>query len=73
MYVFSTQSIIKTLRLSQSSKQSLSKESQHLIAVLAFYVPSLAKVIRRRNLGLMSHPKDWRSPGSNESQHVNYM
>ena len=33
--------------------------------VLGFYVPPTAKVIRRRDLGLKSHPKDWRSPGSN--------
>ena len=33
--------------------------------VLGFYVPPKAKVIRRRDLGLKSHPKDWRSPGSN--------
>ena len=29
------------------------------------YVSPTAKVIRRRDLGLKSHPKDWRSPGSN--------
>ena len=33
--------------------------------MLEFYVSPTAKVIRRRNLGLKSHPKDWRSPGSN--------
>ena len=33
--------------------------------VLGFYVPPTAKVIRRWDLGLKSHPKDWRSPGSN--------
>ena len=33
--------------------------------VLGFYVPPTAKVIRRQDLGLKSHPKDWRSPGSN--------
>ena len=33
--------------------------------MLGFYVPPTAKVIRRRNVGLKSHPKDWRSPGSN--------
>ena len=36
-----------------------------VVAVLGFYVPPTAKVIRRRDLGLKSHPKDWRSPGSN--------
>ena len=36
-----------------------------LVVVLGFYVPPTAKVIRRRDLGLKSHPKDWRSPGSN--------
>ena len=33
--------------------------------MLGFYVPPTAKVIRRRDLGLKSHPIDWRSPGSN--------
>ena len=33
--------------------------------MLVFYVPPTAKVICRRDLGLKSHPKDWRSPGSN--------
>ena len=36
-----------------------------VVVVLGFYVPPTAKVIRRRGLGLKSHPKDWRSPGSN--------
>ena len=35
-----------------------------VVVVLGFYVPLTAKVIRRRDLGLKSHPKDWRSPGS---------
>ena len=35
------------------------------VVVLEFYVPPTAKVIRRRDLGLKFHPKDWRSPGSN--------
>ena len=35
-----------------------------VVVALGFYVPPTAKVIRRRNLGLKSHPKDWRSPGS---------
>ena len=35
-----------------------------VVVVLGFYVPPTAKVIRRRDLGLKSHPKDWRSPGS---------
>ena len=35
------------------------------VVVLGFYVPPTAKVIWRRDLGLKSHPKDWRSPGSN--------
>ena len=30
--------------------------------MLGFYVPPTAKVIRRRDLDLKSHPKDWRSP-----------
>ena len=36
-----------------------------VVVVLGFYVSQTAKVIRRRDLGLKSHPKDWRSPGSN--------
>ena len=28
------------------------------VVVLGFYVPPTAKVIRRRDLGLKSHPKD---------------
>ena len=36
-----------------------------IVVVLGFYVPPTAEVIRRRDLGLKSHPKDWRSPGSN--------
>ena len=35
------------------------------VVVLGFNVPPTAKVIRRRDLGLKSHPKDWRSPGLN--------
>ena len=34
-----------------------------VVVVLGFYVSPTAKVIRRRDLGLKSHPKDWRSPG----------
>ena len=33
-----------------------------LVVVLGFYIPPTAKVIRRRDLGLKSYPKDWRSP-----------
>ena len=36
-----------------------------VVVVLGFYFSPTAKVIRRRDLGLKSHPKDWRSPGSN--------
>ena len=36
-----------------------------VVVVLGFYVPPTAKVIPRRDLGLKSHPKDWRSLGSN--------
>ena len=36
-----------------------------VVVMLWFLVPPTAKVIRRRDLGLKSHPKDWRSPGSN--------
>ena len=35
------------------------------VVVLGLYVPPTAKVIRRRGLGLKSHPQDWRSPESN--------
>ena len=31
-----------------------------VVVVLGFYVPPTAEVIRRRDLGLKSHPKDWR-------------
>ena len=41
------------------------KSAQLHVVVLGFYVPQTAKVIQRQNLGLKSHPKDWRSPGSN--------
>ena len=37
-----------------------------MVVVLGFYISPTAKVIRRRDLGLKSHPKDWRSPGSNK-------
>ena len=33
-----------------------------VVVVLGFYVSPTAKVIRRRDLGLKSHSKDWRSP-----------
>ena len=33
--------------------------------MFGFYVPPTAKVIRRQDLGLKSHPKDRRGPGSN--------
>ena len=36
-----------------------------VVVVLGFYVPPTAKVIQRWDLNLKSHPKDWRSPGSN--------
>ena len=36
-----------------------------VVGWIGFYVPPTAKVIRRRDLDLKSHPKDWRSPGSN--------
>ena len=38
-----------------------------VVVVLGFYVPPTAKVIWRRDLGLKSHPKDWRSPSVSES------
>ena len=47
----------------------LSIELQHskgfVVVVLGFYVPPEAKVIRRWDLGLKSHLKDWRSLGLN--------
>ena len=36
-----------------------------VVVVLGFYASPTAKVIRRRDLGLKSHPKDSRSPESN--------
>ena len=36
-----------------------------VVVVLGFYVPPTAKVIRRQDLGLKSHSKDWRSQGLN--------
>ena len=42
-----------------------------VVVVLGFYVPRTAKVIRRRDLDLKSHPKDLRSPGLN-SQPLGY-
>ena len=36
-----------------------------VVVVLGLYAPPTAKVILRRDLGLKSLPKDWRSPGSN--------
>ena len=38
--------------------------------MLGVYVPPTAKVMRRRDLGLKSHPKDRRSPGSNSRPQV---
>ena len=35
------------------------------VVVLGIYVPPTAMVIRRRDLGLKSHLKDRKSPGSN--------
>ena len=42
-----------------------SGEEGFVVVMLGVYVPPTAKVIRRRDLRLKSHPKDWRSPGSN--------
>ena len=36
-----------------------------VVVVLGFYVSPTAKVIPRWDLGLKSHPKDWRSTRSN--------
>ena len=38
--------------------------------MLGFYVPPTTKVMRRRDLGLKSHPKDRKSPGSNSRPQV---
>ena len=35
-----------------------------MVVVLGFYVSPTAKVIRRRDLSLKSHSKDWTSPGT---------
>ena len=40
------------------------------VVVLEFYLPQTSKVIRRRDLGLKSHPKDWRRLGSNSRPQV---
>ena len=37
-----------------------------VVVMLGLYVPTTAKIIRRRDLGLKSYQKDWRSPGSND-------
>ena len=50
-------------RLNLSSQQVIILSP--VVVVLGFYVPPTAKVILRRVLGLKSHPKDWRNPGSN--------
>ena len=33
-------------------------ESEDVVVVFGFYVPPTGEVIRRRDLGLKSHPKD---------------
>ena len=57
--------------ISISYRKTNACTSGKVFVVLGFYVPTTAKVIRRRDLGLKSHPKDWRSPGSN-SRHLVY-
>ena len=44
---------------------SISRPTERCCVLIGFYVPPTAMVIRRRDLGLKSLPKDWRSPGSN--------
>ena len=34
-------------------------QDDNVVVVLGFYVPPKAKVIRRRDLGLKSHPKNY--------------
>ena len=46
-------------------KFMLDEYPRMVVVVLEFYVLPTVKVIRRPDLGLKSHPKDWRSPGSN--------
>ena len=41
-----------------------------VVVVLGFYISPTVKVIRRRDLGLKSHPKDKRSPGLNQRPQV---
>ena len=43
----------------------MAHKGDFIVVLLVFYVPPTAKVIWRRDLGLKSHPKDWRMPGSN--------
>ena len=42
-----------------------------MVVVLGFYVSPTAKVIRRRDLGLKSHPKDWRIRGKSNRKAMN--
>ena len=55
--------------ITESSRRNFRNENSEnkvvVVVVVGFYVLLTAKVIRRRDLGLKSHPKDWRSPGSN--------
>ena len=61
---------IKNRRNKDNTKISKSTVFDRLVCnygvvVLGFNVSLTAKVIQRRDLGLKSHPKDWRSPGLN--------
>ena len=55
----------KNSLLPRNTKVVINHRVVVVVVVLGFYVPPTAKVIWRRDLGLKSHPNDWRSPGSN--------
>ena len=60
--VFARQSFLKQKKKKKKKKKKRSRSMCSRYE--GFYVPPTAKVIRRRNVGLKSLPKDWRSQGS---------
>ena len=50
---------------SLSTHNAFEQHHEDVVVVLGFYVSPTAEVTRRLDLGIKSHPKDWRSPGSN--------
>ena len=61
---------IVTGRDFKASSKILSAVLERPPSIDVDYVPPTAKVIRRRDLGSKSHPKDWRSPGLNSKYWV---